>query len=1336
MKKPYFSGYGRKIQLLFLLVMSWLGLQQAAAQTYTMPVTGSNTITTCAGTLYDNGGASGPYVGNTGTLTIMPATTGNKVQLNFTSVSIDYYDYLTIYDGTSTSAPVIGTYYGSTSIGTVYGTSSSGAITLRLTGSNYYSYAGFSASIACVTSVPQPDLAVQGASAYPLSAVAGSYLSLSCSIYNLSGTTATSSNVGYYLSTDNTLSTSDQLLGYSSGYSLAVGGSSTRSSSVQIPTTVTPGSYYLLFVGDYDNLVSESNENNNIASVSFTVSAPSYDLIIQTPSATPTAVAQGGTLSLSCYISNTGNATAASSSVGYYLSSNTTLDATDVLLTSTYGGSLSPSSFGASRYGYTNIPATTPTGSYYVLFVADYQDLVTETNETNNVASVAITVSPPGVDLAIQQAQLGSSSTLAGSSIYASAYLYNLGNMNATASRVGYYLSTNTTFDASDVLLSSTSMSSLTAGQYYSLYPTLTIPSTTTTGSYYVLFVADDQGQVTETNETNNVASVALSVTQPNVDLQIQQATLSPNTTSAGGSVYASCSIYNAGTTAASYSYVGYYLSTNTTLDASDTYLNYAYGSTLSGGFSSTRAMTLSIPASTASGSYYILFVADYSAQVGETNETNNVASAALTITAPSVDLQIQQATLSPTSTTAGGTVYTSCSIYNAGTTTAASSYVGYYLSTDNTLSTSDTYLNYTYGSTLSGGFSSSRTGSVYIPSGTAAGNYYILFVADYAAQVSETNETNNVAAVALTVTPPSPDLTVSSFYPSSYYLNSGASTTVSAYVYNQGLASAASSNAGVYLSTDMSFSTSDVLLASSTGGALASGSSSYRTATVTIPAATTTGYYYLLFVADNQGQVTESDETNNVSYYSIYVTNVAPVNGTLVPASGSASITSCSTTIYDNGGNGNYADNSEGTLTINPGTTGSKVRLTFNTFVLETCCDYVSIYDGTSTSAPLLGTYVYSPGVVTASSTNTSGALTVRFHSDGSGTYAGFDATVSCVTTALPDLTLTQVVATPTTVMAGNSTSVSLSVNNVGVGAASSTPVAYYLSADNTLDAADRLLGNVTGASLNASTSVTRTNVVTIPTTTTAGNYYLICAADINNVVAESSESNNIATAVAITVTGAAADLVVSSPTLTPTTVMAGNNVTATCFHENTGLVSAGAHTLGFYLSTDNQFSSNDVLLNSISIASMPAGSGLTRVATCTIPAATAAGNYYVLYVADSQGQITEGSETNNVVSQAVTVTVNTAAREQTAGFAISLHPNPTATGQPFLVSFEGNGSAAAAHLALYNSLGQLVSQQQVTLRGNAAPVSIQTAGLARGVYTLRISGEKLNATRQVIID
>jgi subtilisin-like proprotein convertase family protein len=58
-----------------------------------------------------------------------------------------------------------------------------------------------------------------------------------------------------------------------------------------------------------------------------------------------------------------------------------------------------------------------------------------------------------------------------------------------------------------------------------------------------------------------------------------------------------------------------------------------------------------------------------------------------------------------------------------------------------------------------------------------------------------------------------------------------------------------------------------------------------------------------------------------------------------------------------------------------------------------------LQIFDGNSTGAPLLGTYsgTTSPGTVQASASNASGCLTFRFTSDGSTTYSGWEATLSC---------------------------------------------------------------------------------------------------------------------------------------------------------------------------------------------------------------------------------------------------------------------------------------------------------------------------------------------------
>lgn len=113
---------------------------------------------------------------------------------------------------------------------------------------------------------------------------------------------------------------------------------------------------------------------------------------------------------------------------------------------------------------------------------------------------------------------------------------------------------------------------------------------------------------------------------------------------------------------------------------------------------------------------------------------------------------------------------------------------------------------------------------------------------------------------------------------------------------------------------------------------------------------------------------------------------------------------TTCNGLFYDSGGpNADYASSQDFTMTMTPATAGSFIQVIFTAFELEAnaTCNYdrLSIYDGPSASAPLIGTYcgTSSPGVVTA--TNENGKLTFVFHSDGSVTKPGWVATVSCFT-------------------------------------------------------------------------------------------------------------------------------------------------------------------------------------------------------------------------------------------------------------------------------------------------------------------------------------------------
>lgn len=112
------------------------------------------------------------------------------------------------------------------------------------------------------------------------------------------------------------------------------------------------------------------------------------------------------------------------------------------------------------------------------------------------------------------------------------------------------------------------------------------------------------------------------------------------------------------------------------------------------------------------------------------------------------------------------------------------------------------------------------------------------------------------------------------------------------------------------------------------------------------------------------------------------------------------STISTCSANFYDNGGNAaNYGANQNLTMTINPATPGQYINVNFSSFALQNAADFLYIYDGTNTSAPLMGIYTgtYSPGTIGAR--NPSGALTFKFISNGGTQLAGWSATISCST-------------------------------------------------------------------------------------------------------------------------------------------------------------------------------------------------------------------------------------------------------------------------------------------------------------------------------------------------
>lgn len=100
----------------------------------------------------------------------------------------------------------------------------------------------------------------------PDSASRGSSVTVEFTFMNIGNANSGSFNIGFYLSTNDTILTADRLIGTNTGASVSAGGVVTFSRELTIPNTVTPGTYYMGILLDKDNDVVEwSNSNNGLA---------------------------------------------------------------------------------------------------------------------------------------------------------------------------------------------------------------------------------------------------------------------------------------------------------------------------------------------------------------------------------------------------------------------------------------------------------------------------------------------------------------------------------------------------------------------------------------------------------------------------------------------------------------------------------------------------------------------------------------------------------------------------------------------------------------------------------------------------------------------------------------------------------------------------------------------------------------------------------------------------------------------------------------------------------------------------------------------------------------
>ncbi|HET7219571.1 MAG TPA: CARDB domain-containing protein [Vicinamibacterales bacterium] len=439
---------------------------------------------------------------------------------------------------------------------------------------------------------------------------------------------------------------------------------------------------------------------------------------------------------------NQGSGAGSASTTSFYLSVNTTLDVSDTLLGTRDVPALAPATNNSGSTDLT-IPAVQATGTYFIIAKADGPGLLVETLESNNTRYDTVKVGPDLVVSAFSAPAYGG----AGFQIAVTSTTKNQGAGVSGPSTTRFYLSANYSLDGTDEMLGVHEVQELGPGELSSATTTLTIPSNTGTGIYYLIAMADADGEVAETSDTNNTRPDTIRI---GADLQVSVLT-APARAALGGTISVTDTTRNAGAGDANTSRTAFYLSVNASYDAGDTPLG-AWRSipALAAGAQNSGTTQITLPASAGPGKWYLLARADDLGQVPETQETNNTRYSVLDI---GPDLGVYALSAS-SSVIAGTSLTVTDTIRNYGIDLAPPSTNRYYLSLNTTLDSSDILLDGQRAvPALAYTIANSGSAVVQIPAGLS-GPYYLLLVADGNGVITESSETNNVRARSLTINP------------------------------------------------------------------------------------------------------------------------------------------------------------------------------------------------------------------------------------------------------------------------------------------------------------------------------------------------------------------------------------------------------------------------------------------------------------------------------------------------------------------------------------------------------------------------------------------------------
>jgi subtilase family serine protease len=506
------------------------------------------------------------------------------------------------------------------------------------------------------------------------------------------------------------------------------------------PNYSQAGVYTVLFQVDDGSVMSDQFVQITV------INSPLPDLTMTNVVTSDQNISPGSQLTLQNFVKNSGLLAAGSFNIAYHLSLDAVYGgADDIGFSNTRAVTVLSAGAQNGAGSVIVVPATTPPGSYYLCAKADNDNSVFEESESNNSKCTTAKI-----NIALQDFIVTSISApvaaVNGSTMTVNNTIKNQGAGGGSGSfSIGYYLSADATITTSDLRVGSRNVSSLSVGATNSATSTATIPSTLLPGNYYVGAIVDFTNTRQEVNETNNSAAGNIVAITPGADLVVT-ALSGPGAAVSGGTANLNDTVVNQGVGAISSFTVGYYISKDPVITTADTHVGNRTVTSLAAGVSSNGSIKVNIPTTYGSGTYYWGVIADYANQRAEVNDANNTLGGNTFVVTPGADL-VMTAVSGPAIAVRGTTVAINDTVQNLGTGAGGYFYVGFYLSTDNLVTTSDRFLAYRYIPYLGSASLDTAISNVLLPADLAAGTYYWGAIADFDKRNREINETNNSLA-------------------------------------------------------------------------------------------------------------------------------------------------------------------------------------------------------------------------------------------------------------------------------------------------------------------------------------------------------------------------------------------------------------------------------------------------------------------------------------------------------------------------------------------------------------------------------------------------------------